>query len=161
MTRRFQDPRKTLPPRPFVSRILWSLVLFGLMAGAISMARGETVEISLRGFPTSSVNVFRVEHGRRALAVSETMTALAAQHSYDMANRDSLDHNGFMEQRGPAGALAENVSYGCANESCAIRQWARSAGHRLNMLLSNAGSYGLASAVSKSGKRYWTMEIGH
>ena len=84
--------------------------------------------------------------------------ALAQQHAYDMARRNSLDHAGFMRHRGPAGASAENVAVGCETEECARRMWMKSPHHRANMML--GGCQAVASAVSASGRRYWVMEIG-
>jgi len=84
--------------------------------------------------------------------------ALAQQHAYDMARRNSLDHAGFMRYRGPAGAVAENVAVGCETEECARRVWMQSPPHRANMML--GGCQAVASAVSASGRRYWVMEIG-
>jgi hypothetical protein len=75
-----------------------------------------------------------------------------------MARRNSLDHAGFMQHRGPAGAAAENVAVGCDTEDCARRMWMQSAPHRANMML--GGCQAVASAVSASGRRYWAMEIG-
>jgi len=86
------------------------------------------------------------------------LQALAQQHAYDMARRNSLDHAGFMQHRGPAGAAAENVAVGCDSEACARRMWMQSAPHRANMML--GGCQAVASAVSASGRRYWAMEIG-
>ena len=83
---------------------------------------------------------------------------LAQQHANDMARRNSLDHAGFMKHRGPAGAVAENVAVGCADEACARRAWMHSAHHRANMML--GGCQAIASAVGKNGRRYWAMEIG-
>lgn len=93
-----------------------------------------------------------------ARADCATLYALAQQHANDMARRNSLDHAGFMKRRGPAGASAENVAVGCADEACARRAWQRSPHHRANMTL--GGCQAVASAVSKSGRRYWVMEIG-
>jgi Cysteine-rich secretory protein family len=87
-----------------------------------------------------------------------SLEALARQHANDMARRDSLDHAGFMERRGPAGAVAENVAMGCETEACARRMWMQSPRHRANMML--GGCQAVASAVSASGRRYWAMEIG-
>jgi hypothetical protein len=55
-----------------------------------------------------------------------------------MAARRLMDHDRFYSQRGPLGARAENVAYGCATESCAMRMW--DGGHRANMLLSDVKS---------------------
>jgi hypothetical protein len=84
--------------------------------------------------------------------------ALAQQHASDMARRNSLDHDGFFTQRGPRGAMAENVAVGCATEACARDVWMKSPPHRANMML--GGCQAVASAVSKNGHRYWAMEIG-
>jgi hypothetical protein len=84
--------------------------------------------------------------------------AAAQQHAYDMARRNSLDHAGFRQRRGPAGAVAENVAVGCATEECARRMWMQSPRHRANMML--GGCQAVASAVSASGRRYWAMAIG-
>ena len=46
------------------------------------------------------------------------------------------------------GANAENVSFGCSDQACAIRQWANSAPHRANMLRKDVTTYGIASAVA-------------
>jgi hypothetical protein len=83
---------------------------------------------------------------------------LAQQHANDMARRNSLDHSGFMQHRGPKGAIAENVAVGCETEACARRMWMQSPAHRRNMML--GGCQAVASAVSATGRRYWAMEIG-
>lgn len=54
--------------------------------------------------------------------------------------------------------MAENVAVGCATEACARNVWMKSPHHRANMML--GGCQAVASAVSKSGRRYWAMEIG-
>jgi hypothetical protein len=87
-----------------------------------------------------------------------TLYALAQQHANDMARRDSLDHAGFMRDGGPRGAVAENVAVGCADESCARAMWTKSPRHHANMM--RGGCQAVASAVSRSGRRYWAMEIG-
>ena len=89
---------------------------------------------------------------------SSSLHALAQQHANDMARRNSLDHAGFMERRGPAGAVAENVAMGCESEACARRMWMQSPQHRANMML--GACQAVATAVSASGHRYWAMEIG-
>jgi Cysteine-rich secretory protein family len=87
-----------------------------------------------------------------------SLRVLAQQHANDMARRNSLDHAGFMQQRGPAGAVAENVAMGCETEACARRMWMQSPRHRANMML--GGCQAVASAVSANGRRYWAMLIG-
>lgn len=108
----------------------------------------------------AALNSFRAANGRSALRSDPTMIELARAHAEDMARREKLHHEGFLERGGPSGARAENVAYGCADSSCTIRQWIKSPRHRANMLLRDVSRYGLASAVSQSGRRYWALEVG-
>src|SRR4029450_4802120 len=79
-----------------------------------------------------------------------SLHALGQQHANDMAPRNSLDHAGFMERRGPAGAVAENVAMGCETEACARRMWMQSPRHRANMM--RGGCEAVASAVCARGR---------
>jgi len=106
------------------------------------------------------LNGYRAKNGRAALQYDGSLAGLAYFHAIDLARRGALDHTGFKTQRGPLGAAGENVSFGCADEACAIRQWAGSAPHRANMLRKDVTRYGIASAVSDSGRHYWVMELG-
>jgi len=108
----------------------------------------------------TTLNGFRAANGRSELRSDPALTAMASGHAADMARRDSLDHSGFLQQRGPGGARAENVAYGCKESACVIQQWSNSSGHRANMLRTDISRYGLASAVSASGKKYWALELG-
>ena len=120
------------------------LILLGLASSAQAM----------------DLNSYRAKNGRGPLRVDASLTAMAHSHAADLARRGALDHAGFLQQRARSGANAENVSYGCGDESCAILQWSQSARHRANMLRKDVTTYGLASAVSASGRRYWVMELG-
>jgi hypothetical protein len=111
--------------------------------------------ISLRALAAICVTLVWIE---TCSADCSSLHALAQQHANDMARRNKLDHAGFMQHRGPAGAVAENVAMGCATEACARRMWMQSPPHRANMML--GGCQAVASAVSASGRRYWAMEIG-
>jgi uncharacterized protein YkwD len=106
------------------------------------------------------INSFRAQHRLPRLSSSSMLSAAAHSHARDMAARRTLDHRGFRERMvGSAGA--ENVAYGCADEDCATRMWAKSAGHRRNMLMKGITSYGIASATAADGRRYWVLELGN
>jgi hypothetical protein len=85
------------------------------------------------------------------------MQQLAQAHSNDMAHRESMDHDNFSD-RAERGARAENVAMGSKTKDGTMAQWRASPGHAANMLL--PGCKAVAYAVSKSGRYYWTMEIG-
>ena len=128
--------------------------------------RGRHILIALAIFmggvsPTlaDTLNSFRKTHGLSALHRSGNLQAMAQRHANSMAARRSMDHDRFHSQRGPLGARAENVAYGCTTESFAMRMWENSGGHRANMLLSDVKSYGLASA-SGGRDRYWCLIVG-
>ena len=143
--RRYRRRQEVALPRPRnASAILLSLI---------------TIFICAPPALADTLNSFRHAQGLTPLRVSHTMQAMAQRHAHSMAARQSMDHDGFYSERGPAGARAENVAWGCATESCAIGMWESSAGHRANMLLTDIRSYGLAS--SKSGRRrYWCLVLG-
>lgn len=108
------------------------------------------------------LNSYRAQHGKPPLQFSAELAAAAHVHAYDLARRGRLDHKNFRQRLGTvASTVAENVSYGCASENCAIRQWARSSGHRRNMLMGGVSRYGIASAVDNKGRRYWVLELGN
>lgn len=108
------------------------------------------------------LNSFRAEHKLPPLAYSATLAGAAYSHAHDMARRNHLDHDGFKERaRFSGGASAENVLWGCDTQDCAIRMWAKSAGHRRNMLMKGVSAYGIASATAENGRKYWVMELGN
>jgi uncharacterized protein YkwD len=108
------------------------------------------------------LNGYRAQHGRPPLQYSAELAAAAQAHAYDLARRGRLDHRGWRARLGGgATTAAENVSYGCNSVDCAIRQWARSPGHRRNMLMGGVSRYGLASAADTRGRRYWVLELGN
>jgi uncharacterized protein YkwD len=107
------------------------------------------------------LNTFRAQHKRPALSVSASLSALAYEQAQAMASRSRIDHKDFRKRIGRIGTThAENVLWGCEDESCAIAKWTKSGGHRANMLRGDVSSYGIASAVGANGKHYWALELG-
>lgn len=121
----------------------------------------------LMALPTSALaldlNSFRAQHKLPPLSYSATLAGAAYEHARDLARRGRLDHDGFRQRVGAlvSGTAAENVSWGCDDQDCAIKQWARSSGHRRNMLLKGITAYGIASARADNGRRYWVMVLGN
>jgi hypothetical protein len=113
------------------------------------------------GARAQDLNAFRAQHGRPALMADAQLAGIAQMHASRMAGGAGLTHAGFVAERASSsGTSAENVSYGCESEACAIAQWARSGGHRANMLRMDVSRYGLASATAANGRRYWALELG-
>lgn len=109
----------------------------------------------------ADLNTFRAQNGRPALAVSATLAGLAYQQAQAMAGRSQIDHKNFRQRIGPVGSThAENVLVGCEDESCAIAKWAKSSGHRRNMLRGDVSAYGIASVTGAKGRKYWALELG-
>ncbi len=130
-----------------------TLRLMLALAGALALTAPAAAQ---------DLNSFRRAHGLNALSMSGPLAAAAYEHAHDMARRNHLDHNGFKQRLGAvASTAAENVAYGCDTETCAFKMWERSAGHRRNMLMRGVSAYGLASATSASGRKYWVLELGN
>jgi uncharacterized protein YkwD len=136
------------------AKALVTAVLLTMLAGCAGLGVLGKMESA------ASLNEFRAAHGLPQLRSDARLAAMAHAHAADMARREALDHAGFMERRGPAGARAENVAYGCSDTACTIRMWIKSPRHRANMLRTDVSRYGLASAPSRSGRRYWTLLVG-
>jgi uncharacterized protein YkwD len=108
------------------------------------------------------LNSFRAQHRLPPLAMSGALTSEAYATANDLARRNHLDHNAFRARmRTMSSTAAQNVLWGCDSEDCAIRMWAKSAGHRRNMLMTGVSSYGIASATAANGRRYWALELGN
>jgi uncharacterized protein YkwD len=107
------------------------------------------------------LNAFRREHHLPPLHVSSAMAGAASAHAHDLAARQHLDHDGFRSRLARSTMAAENVAYGCGTQDCVIRMWARSPGHRRNMLMKGVTHYGLASARGANGQTYWVLEMGN
>jgi uncharacterized protein YkwD len=126
------------------------------------------------------VNSFRAQHRLPRLHASAELMGAAYAHAHDLAGRNRLDHDGFRSRMRGHSMAAENVAMiacgrpdakpvstfagrpcGCDSEDCVIRMWARSPGHRRNMLMKGVTHYGLASARAANGRTYWVLELGN
>jgi cysteine-rich secretory family protein len=94
-----------------------------------------------------------------ANASCAAMQNLAQESANSMAARDHMDHYWFSSHASQKGALAENSAI-AKSKADAIAQWWGSPGHASNMRLSYTCK-SVASAVSRSGRRYWAMVIGN
>lgn len=129
------------------------IVAVAAVAGALLISPAAALDL----------NAFRARHKLPPLSYSVLLASAAYAHAHDLARRKRLDHNGFKQRLGAivSGTAAENVSYGCETQACAIKQWARSPGHRRNMLLKGISAYGIASAKADNGRTYWVLELGN
>jgi len=110
----------------------------------------------MKAYLPAFAGFFLVVTGANANADCGLMQKLAQEHSKSMAQRNSMDHAGF-DERARKGAKAENVAYGAKTKAEAMAMWAASPSHASNMML--PGCKAVASATSRAGVRYWTMEI--
>ena len=93
--------------------------------------------------------------------MSATLSGLAYQQASLMAGCSQIAAKNFRQRIGPVGTThAENVLVGCEDESCAIDKWAKSGGHRRNMLRGDVSAYGIASVTGAKGRKYWALELG-
>jgi hypothetical protein len=98
---------------------------------------------------------------RRCHRILDSPAPLRVTRTVWQRDSDSIIRVSGKRVQVTSGAAAENVTYGCTTEDCVIRMWARSGAHRANMLRRDVTSYGLGSADSANGKRYWVLELGN
>ncbi len=135
-------------------------IVLGMLPVLLALAGCGSLSVLGTPETATTLNGFRSANGLAELRADPSLTVMASSHAADMARRDNLNHDGFQERRGPRGARAENVAYGCKDTPCVITQWSNSPGHRKNMLIPSLTRYGLASATSSSGKKYWALLVG-
>jgi uncharacterized protein YkwD len=129
------------------------------------MFRKASIAVAVAALTTPALaqdlNSFRAQHKRPPLSLSPRLAGLAYQQASLMAGRSRIDHKDFKKRIGPIGTThAENVLVGCDDEACAIARWAKSAGHRRNMLRGDVSSYGIGSTTGSNGRKYWALELG-
>ena len=131
-----------------------SIIVLGLGLAAVLAAVSPSCALDL--------NSFRAQHQRPPLSASAQLSGIATSHANALASRKRLDHAGFRQRADfTGGTAAENVAFGCDTEDCAIKMWAKSGGHRRNMLRLDVTSYGIASATADNGRKYWVLELGN
>ena len=112
----------------------------------------------------SQTNKFRRSRGLPVLIINPELNAIARRHSMNMAGgRVGFGHSGFskryqLARRSVRGVnrFAENVAFGAATGSEAVKGWRNSPGHRRNML----GQYkyiGIGVAKDRRGRLYYTQ----
>lgn len=102
------------------------------------------------------------------LTLDPKLTAAAERHARDMAEHDTMSHEGSdgsspqkrMEDAGYKGrATGENVAFGARTPAEVVRGWMDSPPHKKNIL----GDYkdvGIAVARSEDGTPYWAVDFG-
>jgi len=116
------------------------------------------------------VNAERAKAGCQAVGLESRLSAAAAKHSQDMAQRNFLGHVGrdgsnFVvrtEREGYPDPRSENIAAGSTTAQETMEQWMASSGHRRNILDCSAKEMGVgvASADDSRFGTYWTQEFG-
>lgn len=115
------------------------------------------------------VNDHRKLLGLRRLIDNEAMTALASQHSKDMAAKGvSFGHKGFQErcsviaaELGGTTACGENVGFGDKTPEEVFNSWMSSKKHRKHIENPKFTHSGMGYGVDSNGIHFWThMMIG-
>jgi uncharacterized protein YkwD len=117
----------------------------------------------------AEINAFRAKYGRSPLALDARLSRAAAMQSKDQAGRSWIGHYGSdgstpKDRAARVGyhpkIAAENVASGQKSFSDVLSGWEGSSGHRSNLLLPNVSAAGVAMAQNKSGRTYWTLDLG-
>lgn len=143
---------------------LVALLMLGIMSGVASAQSAVAQEI------IQLVNQARQQQGLPALVHNSALANAAQAHSDDMAQTETLSHQGsngseFWERASAAGynmtTGAENVLYRFdASGVGAFEQWRSSPPHNANMMNGNYREIGIGFSTSASGLVYFTMVLG-
>lgn len=113
----------------------------------------------------AETNALRRAHGLAPLRVNRALSLSAANHACEMAARGLMTHEGLngsgpgqrARQAGLSPAMtAENIAAGPFNRERVVMEWARSAGHRGNILIPQMREFGIGSALASDGRTvFW------
>jgi uncharacterized protein YkwD len=116
-------------------------------------------------------NAERAKAGCAPLTVNSTLTAVAQEHSQDMATHNYFDHNS-QDGRSPFDRMtaagyqfstaAENIAAGQRTPQDVMTSWMNSPGHKANILNCALHQIGVGYATSSSSQYgvYWTQDFG-
>jgi uncharacterized protein YkwD len=148
-----------------------ALGLFGVggLTARCAPAPPPIVQVSdVQQSVVTSVNQYRAQSGRAAVAVDQRLTNAAQSHANDMAARGVMTHTGTggtnAGQRITANGYtwttwAENVAAGQPTAADVMSAWMNSAGHQANILNGSMVHIGVAAAIGANGVTYWAMEL--
>jgi len=103
--------------------------------------------------------------GMSPLKIVPKLTKAARVHVHDMAEHETLSHQGSdgttpaqrVKQQGyPYQKTGENIARGQSTSEAVMQSWMQSPGHRQN-ILGDFTEVGAARASSKSGTPYWCV----
>jgi uncharacterized protein YkwD len=107
------------------------------------------------------VNLHRTGMGLAALEWNETIAYECRQHSQEMANAHTINHDGFNERVNKIGETiswswaGENVAYNYSAQG-AVTAWLNSPGHKSN-IESNSNLTGVGVAFDEDSVMYFTQ----
>jgi uncharacterized protein YkwD len=113
-------------------------------------------------------NAERAARGLGPVVLDGRLVNAAQGHSNDMANFNSLNHDGSdfssagdrMKREGyNFNYWAENIAAGFSTSDAVTTGWMNSSGHRKNILSTKVASIGVAVAYAADGTAYWTMDL--
>ena len=107
------------------------------------------------------INQYRTSIGLAKLEWNETIAEQCRNHSIDMANAHTINHNGFTERVNSIGETipwnwaGENVAYNYTAQG-AVTAWLNSPGHKSN-IESNSNLTGVGVAFDEDSVMYFTQ----
>lgn len=152
--------------------LVLSLLLAGLASTAPALAQGNcaaTLATGTEAEVLAAVNRLRAGAGIRALQANRHLALVAQAHACDNAARSSYSHTGSdgsdLARRLRRGQYdyrdaAENTGLGHATVQAMVDFWARSPGHRANLLNPALTEAGLGLSRTAKGRNVWVLVQG-
>ncbi|WP_162787252.1 CAP domain-containing protein [Notoacmeibacter marinus] len=112
-----------------------------------------------------AVNRLRADKGLPPLSRDGGLVRAAQKQAEAMAARETMSHSAggnFAARVRPyyrGQHYAENIAAGQTTLGAAVASWIQSPPHRRNILNKHMRAYGIASAKSAGGTRYWAMVL--
>ncbi|MEO0646415.1 MAG: CAP domain-containing protein [Cyanobacteria bacterium J06650_10] len=120
-------------------------------------------------------NEFRLENGRKALVLDQSLERAADVHTQNMAKKDFFSHTGKDNSKPwdrakdlgyESGYVGENIAAGYTSAKAVVDGWINSPGHRANMLNADFNEIGIGHYYLQNDtgnvnyRNYWTQVFG-
>jgi len=157
-----------------LSSVVKSLRLASVAASAVAMmamphlAHADVTIDAEEWAVVDLINAERALLGLSAVGLDDRLSALADQHSADMAlsgcfQHDSCDGTSWvtrMQSGYPTAGIGEIIAAGYSNAASVVQAWMESPGHKAQILTAGYQALGVGLIRGGSYGTYWTVDFG-
>jgi uncharacterized protein YkwD len=121
-----------------------------LQTSMVGPSHSDSTQMSYARHLAGLINDYRKQHGLGPLVLVEDLSAIATEHTAQMAEQRRLSHDGFRSRFASTRAriCVENVGWNFPFPEAQLEGWRASPGHHRNLLEPKVARMGVAASRS-------------